>query len=360
MQNKDKCNYISIAKALGIILMVIGHSGCPTVFIRFLYLFHMPLFFLCSGYFFKEMKQISSLKAFSIRKIKGLYIPYMKWSLLFILLHNPFYLLNIYNSYTNTYPYNTIDYGKSLLKAAFMTDYELLVRPFWFIKELLFSSIFIAVISLLRIKVYKSLNHGILFSLLLITTIAFKWVNPTLPIIGNCSILALCAVYFYTGIIFRNIENFIPVNISTTSIAFLVTFIGSLLYKGDIDMRYTTIQNIVPYYMLSLFGIIMTFNISKWLDRSQIKCLYYIGNHTMPILALNLFAFKLGSLIKIYYYNMPIEKLSSYTVINENNFYFWVVYTIIGITIPLLTEYIFNKITQKKQIIMRFFGNKQN
>lgn len=51
---KDKVVHvdISIAKALGIILMVVGHSGCPEILARFIYLFHMPLFFFCSGYFF--------------------------------------------------------------------------------------------------------------------------------------------------------------------------------------------------------------------------------------------------------------------------------------------------------------------
>ena len=47
-------NYITIAKAMGILLMVIGHSGCPQVLFRIIYLFHMPLFFFLSGIFAKE------------------------------------------------------------------------------------------------------------------------------------------------------------------------------------------------------------------------------------------------------------------------------------------------------------------
>jgi predicted tellurium resistance membrane protein TerC len=44
---KNNCNSITIAKAIGIILMVVGHSGCPQMLSKFIYLFHMPLFFLC-------------------------------------------------------------------------------------------------------------------------------------------------------------------------------------------------------------------------------------------------------------------------------------------------------------------------
>lgn len=39
-----KNNYISIAKGIGIILMVAGHCRFPYL-LDFIYMFHMPLFF---------------------------------------------------------------------------------------------------------------------------------------------------------------------------------------------------------------------------------------------------------------------------------------------------------------------------
>lgn len=44
----------SIVKGIGIILMVIGHASSP--FHDFIYLFHMPLFFMISGFFFNPEK----------------------------------------------------------------------------------------------------------------------------------------------------------------------------------------------------------------------------------------------------------------------------------------------------------------
>ena len=66
MQNQTRNNYISIAKAIGIILMVAGHSGCPALINNFLYLFHMPLFFVCSGYFYQDIRDITKLKNYYI------------------------------------------------------------------------------------------------------------------------------------------------------------------------------------------------------------------------------------------------------------------------------------------------------
>lgn len=40
-------------KGIGIIMMVIGHSGCPVYIHDFIYMFHMGLFFFVSGKFLK-------------------------------------------------------------------------------------------------------------------------------------------------------------------------------------------------------------------------------------------------------------------------------------------------------------------
>ena len=120
MPNKSRNNYISIAKAIGIILMVVGHSGCPSAIGRFIYMFHMPLFFVCSGYFFKEIANKTSLLTFCRKRIKGLYLPYLKWSLLFLLLHNVFRHFNI----TGSKIYHAQDYIRQFIRLLTMTDYE--------------------------------------------------------------------------------------------------------------------------------------------------------------------------------------------------------------------------------------------
>ena len=143
--------------------MVIGHSGCPEILNRFLYSFHMPLFFICSGYFFREIYDKKSLNIFCQKRIKGLYVPYIKWSLFFIILHNTFLHLNIYNDLSNSTVYTFHDVIKQIAKALLMTDYELLIRPFWFIKELLFASLLVAIISLFRNHYFPRVRDGFIF-----------------------------------------------------------------------------------------------------------------------------------------------------------------------------------------------------
>ena len=344
MPNKSRNNYISIAKAIGIILMVVGHSGCPSAIGRFIYLFHMPLFFVCSGYFFKEIADKASLLTFCRKRIKGLYLPYLKWSLLFLLLHNVFRHFHI----TGSVIYHTQDFIRQLIRLLTMTDYELLIRPFWFIKELLFASVIVASISIIRARLFPKIKTFTLLFFSLTTAFLAKFI-PLIPLIGDCSLLFLSIAYFYSGILIQKYKPSIPFTTSMMFISFFVVLIGSVLFTGTIDMRFTTAKNMLPYYLLSLSGIIMVFCISKKLEKLSFNStFYYIGNHTMPILALNLLALKIGNLIKIWIYGLPINKLSSYTVIYERNSYFWVIYTIIGISIPLLVNFLYNRLFLRK------------
>ena len=336
MRDTSKNNFISIAKAIGIILMVCGHSGCPNAIGRFIYLFHMPLFFVCSGYFFKEISDTAQLFSFYKKKIKKLYVPYIKWSLLFLFLHNLFYNINIYNDLSNSYKYQLGDYIKQFFKLIVMTDYELLIRPFWFIKVLLLASMLVATISFLRYLYFKKTKFEVILLLTLSLTIVTKSL-PSLPIIGDLSTLLLCTTYIYTGILLKKYESNIKFTKSTILTSFIIIVIGSLFFVGAIDCRYITMTSIIPYFILSLFGISLTFGLSKQLEQiTNNTILYYIGNNTMPILALNLLALKIGNLLKIGIYSLPIERLSSYTVIYEYNSFFWILNTIIGVTVPLI------------------------
>lgn len=348
MSDHTKKNFISIAKAIGIILMVAGHSGCPAIMNKFLYLFHMPLFFVCSGYFFKDIENHHKLTGYCRRKMQILYLPYLKWSLFFLLFHNIFVLSNIIDGYT----YDFHDYIKQLFSICLMTDYEILIRPFWFIKELLLSSILIATLSYFRHRYKKTITNLLFVGIFLLLTILCKYYNIITPVLGDVSILTLSITYIYTGMLYREYENKIKFGNTTCIICFVITFIGSLFFYGEIDMRYTTVPNCIPYLLLSITGILFIFGVSKYINSLFYNnhSIYYIGNHTMPILALNLFALKIGNLIKILIYDMPIESLASHTIIYDQNQLFWILYIIIGVSIPLLLEHIYMFFINKLKI----------
>ena len=80
---------VDTGKGIAIILMCIGHAYCPDALFYFIYMFHMAFFFMMSGYFFSD-KNLDNPKAFIWKRITGLWVPFVKWGLIFVLLHNIF------------------------------------------------------------------------------------------------------------------------------------------------------------------------------------------------------------------------------------------------------------------------------
>lgn len=126
---------ISVAKGLCIILMVVGHSGCPEQLFRFIYLFHMPAFFFISGWLLKE-KYLDDKTLFVRRKVKGLWWPYVKWTVVFTLLHNAFYYCQFYKV-----PYPALEIVSRLPCVLVFRSAEQLLGGYWFLSSLLFTSL---------------------------------------------------------------------------------------------------------------------------------------------------------------------------------------------------------------------------
>ena len=61
-----------IMKGIGILAMILGHLGMPTAIDRFIYAWHMPLFFIVSGYFFHQI----SIKESFVKNARNLLVPY--------------------------------------------------------------------------------------------------------------------------------------------------------------------------------------------------------------------------------------------------------------------------------------------
>ena len=77
---KQRFDYIDIARGLGILMVVWAHIMVTGWTHRMIYAFHMPLFFFLSGMMFKKEKYASFIDFFAHRA-KRLLIPYVIYSL---------------------------------------------------------------------------------------------------------------------------------------------------------------------------------------------------------------------------------------------------------------------------------------
>ena len=77
MQDTKRMVFLDIAKGIGILTVVWAHAKGPGS--GYIYQFHMPFFFLVSGYLYRPEP---SLREFARRKVKSLYLPFVFWNLL--------------------------------------------------------------------------------------------------------------------------------------------------------------------------------------------------------------------------------------------------------------------------------------
>ena len=359
---------ISICKAIAIILMVAGHSECPKMLSRFLYEFHMPLFFITSGYFF-SMKYLTDEAIFVKKKIKGIYLPFVKWSVVFLLLHNLMFEAGILNEqYGNisggvTHPYTWHQIEQNFWNIiTFMSGYdEFLAGAFWFFRALLVGSILYLALFKIVAKIFQRFSK---------TTPLTQQQTTSIAITVCMIVLALCAwktserltihsvaqggyrdlmgcFFFGCGHLMRGrIEKVLP-EWKLTAVFFIIVMIFALYAPSNMAWN-ATFDQFIKLPLPALCGFALTYSISRIInnhDNIVRRFLIFCGNYTLYILVFNVISFKLVSIIKIAYYDLDWQQIGCHMVIHDyaSTDCFWIIYTIAGVTIPLAFRYIYIK-----------------
>lgn len=364
MDIKQRINYMDILKGLAIIAVVMGH--CGAIGSQIIYLFHIPLFFFISGYFYKEIYSNSSFDLFG-KRIKTLYLPFIKYEIIFLLIHNIFYRIGFYNLNANVAvkAYTISDIIKNIIHILMFDGTELLLSPFWFISALFIVTMIFCLISCIVNKFkYKKYIQGLIILILFLlgnyltkTSINIKGSQFGQEIF-NVSFVALS--FFYTGFLYKKIELKIPMNIIIAITAYIVLYVSS---KNNlvIDMRVNYYPNIFMLLVNSILGIYLMIYISKQLEKMkfEFKLLKYIGRNTLIIMALHLICFKLVGLLQIIFYKLPMYNLGNFGVTTYIK-HWWILYTLAGTFIPILIQkFVIDKINKTYNGIARLNSAEQ-
>lgn len=280
---------ISVAKALCIILMVVGHSGCPEFMRVFIYQFHMPCFFFVSGFLLKQ-KYINEIRAFGWRRFKGLWWPFVKWSVLFLLLHNVLTALHLYET-----RYSWSDMGYKLFHIITLTGSEQLLGGFWFLKELLYASIF-SVVGLWTLQIsfpkYKDmhLQMGVILTVLfMVLAYGLSIVPFKIPTIGSKTMLA--SSFFIAGYTYQKTHY----QMSRWDVGILLllgVWIITFFFTGSMGVVQT---GIFLYFFVAMAGAIGVLHIAGRIHGVWQRFLDYVGDKTLYILTFHFISFKLVS-----------------------------------------------------------------
>ena len=354
---------ISIAKGIAIILMVIAHAEAPGWLCRFIFEFHMPLFFITAGYFF-SLKYLNDEATFVKKRVKGLYWPFVKWAVFFLIIHNWMFDLGILNEtfgneaggVTHPYSWHQIQQNLWTIITA-MAGYDaFLCGAFWFFRGLFVASILYLIIYKVVLKVLPSRAAAsapyiiCLLMLLLCGWKTYEGLRVINLVQGGYRDMMGC-FFFGCGFIFRRFvdayhkaTNRVYVSLPMTLVCAVVVFLFSKYLTANMNWRSTYTQ-FLSLPIPALLGFMMTYNISRWIDCTKgwvKKFLVYTGDHTLNIFIFHIIAYKVVSLIKIWYYGLDPRQIGCHMVIHDysQQDLFWILYTIAGVGIPLLGTWV--------------------
>lgn len=342
----------SILKAIAIICVVLSHAGISGWLFNFVFIFHVPIFFICAGYFFNT-KYLTDERTYIVHRFKGLYLPFVRWSLFFLLIHNVLFPLGILSeTYGNagggvTHPYTWQQFSQHAWSiVSNMSGYDqFLCGAFWFFRALLLASIgFLLMFKLLnrsaQLHDYKHTAWGVLFITLLLIT----WKTTThlnLTGVAQGGYRELMGMAFMTaGFLLKQYEVCDKLNWKTALTSGTILLLASCFFPSSMVWNPNFTQFIsLPLPAIAAF--VMFTYISAWIDRHPglIKRTFaYIGEHTLYIFAFHLVAFKVVSALKVWFYDLPWEAVGGHpVVITPANNWIWVIlYLAAGVILPLL------------------------
>ena len=270
MPNADRDISVDIAKGIGIILVCYGHCK-GTTFSYEVFAFHMPLFFMLSGFFLKQ----DSFKNFLYKKSRTLFIPFIFFYVFTLLMKVPFQLLTAREK----------DPIKGLMSGE-LFEIEKANSPLWFLVALMTALFLIWCVK--RVFKNDSFQNVVYFGLAL-CGLFFGYTNITPPLYVAQACLAIPFIiignYFHHFV--KHIHPFL------LFIASLVVFCISFQFQnGKTNISTLTIDsNPLCFFIPALSGSFMIIGLSMMLAKFKknklIQVLAYLGKMSLFIMCLH-------------------------------------------------------------------------
>lgn len=256
-RKQKRIEWVDIARGIAIICMVAGHTSIPEVLSKYIWSFHMPLFFVVSGLFFNPDK-LGSFKVFIKRRLRTLIIPY--WFFTFIVI----------TGYLGT------EYFKPIQIIEGWTGYALWFVPVLFCAELVFYPI------------SKLKREWLTLTVIFLTAIGYILSESHIRLYFKLDVVPFAIFFIAFGYLFKNsIFNTKPNLLIATSIG-LITIVLSI-FLPKLDMAKNDFGWIILNLSNALLGIYFIFSVSKYLSLANkiwpIRFIDYFGRNSLFVMA---------------------------------------------------------------------------
>ena len=322
--------YIDVARALGLAAIVMYHASPPEAARHVLLSYGLGLFFVVSGYLYKDSYSSDPLP-YIWKRFKRLWIPYVGWGLFFLALHNVLLSAGIYSLTTGfqgqpSIVFGTTDFLRQAVRILAFSGTEQIGGALWFLPMLFAADAIFASLSWAASRVSRW-QEWVRFALVLAVAAA-GYANQDLvrlPFLPNGALVAVGAVYVGYGL--HRIETRL---LWRWYIALVCA--GLLVWAGDAaDFGGNRYASVPLLFAVTAAGAYANFYVARKLQWS--KLLAYIGCRTIPILALHFVAFKLVSWLLIQQEHLPPARLAEPAIPQG---WWFIAYFLVGFALPVL------------------------
>lgn len=329
MQNK-RLTWVDVTKGFLMILVVIGHypGELNFPFIKYIYWFHMPAFFLLSGIFFKEIKDNQSTKMTIKKRFMQLMVPYLFF--LFIITAVRYSMeLALGNFELSWY---LQDLWKLVIGGRFVRG---AYGVFWFVTTLFFTYLLFIWMTKYLSRV-KQITLLVIFYLVahLESFFAMHVINgspaesaQTIPMLWNLDVVLMAIVYFSLGYYAKSI--WMNIKRSWLFGAFIVVIsaiaadsVGLIDYR--LSMKFLRYDHFVLDLVIPIAFIIVILGVFQRLTMIlPLEWLTKVEKHSISIMYLHIF---------------------TDIIMNDYFQYGLIGFTILGLAIPIFASIVIQKL----------------
>lgn len=345
----------TILKALAIVLVVLSHAGVPGWLNHFLFSVHVPAFFLCAGWFFGT-RHLSAPWGYVASRARRLYLPFVKWSLFFLVVHNLLFPLGLLSeTYGNadggvTHPYTCGQTAQHAWDIVFgLRGYDpMLCGTFWFFRTLLLASVaFLLLFKMLRRSRRFATDTAAGWGMFCVSAALTLWMalgGLTVPGVAQGGYRELTALTLMSaGFLLRcyGADERLTPRVLLPCLAVYVA--AGLWFPSCMDAKADALR-FVELLPAAVAGFALLFFLSSKVAVLRGRAagglrdaLLYIGDRTLYIFAFHFLAFKAVSALRVACEGLPWGMVGSHPIIHSpaGGFGWTLLYLLAGVALPL-------------------------
>lgn len=270
---EDRLIWVDQAKGVGVFLMIYAHNFpfCET----YIYTFHMPLFFFISGMF--HPKKIT--REVIIKRSKNILLPYFIWSALLYL-----FWLFLGRNYGNSVNYNLNPLNNFI--GIFYAQGDIMFMdwgiPMWFLPCIFLTFILFSIVHVVK---FKPLKFILIIAIVILGFIYPRISDFKLP--WSIDVACVSLIFYSVGAFLK--RSLVKLDFKRSlifAVILLLIHVSFSFFNSKIDM-YRSVYGSPLFFILN--GISGSLFVLLFFKRFELhKILTYLGQNTIPLLALQL------------------------------------------------------------------------